>query len=116
MQVNPREVIVASQLPLRFVRNPNNRHHTPDPKTFKRLRDKVNTKLCSLQPIDHILAIGGPGRLDDERLFKQDKVHFSKRGLDFQLILMKHKMYRILNPDAKAPDIPLTSPYDWDDE
>ena len=114
--INPQGQIIASQLPLRFVRDPRNRHHTPLPKAFKRFRDRVNTKLCSLKPIDHILAIGGPGRLDDERFFKKDKVHLRPRGLDFQLQLIKNKLFRILNPDAKAPEEPLVSPYNWDVE
>ena len=114
--INPQGQIIASQLPLRFVRDPRNKHHTPSPKVFKRFRDRVNAKLCSLKTIDHILAIGGPGRLDDERFFKKDKVHLKPRGLDFQLQLIKNKLFRILNPKAEAPKEPLVSPYNWDEE
>ena len=67
LAVNPKGIIVASQLPLRFVRNPKkNKHKTPNPKLFKRIRDKVNTKIVSLKTKHYTLAIGGPGRLDDD--------------------------------------------------
>ena len=59
LAINPKGIIIASQLPLRFRRDPNNRHNTPDPATFKKIRDKINAKLCDLKSIHYVLAIGG---------------------------------------------------------
>ena len=98
LSINPEGIIIASQLPLRFVTDPDNKHFTPDPETFKYIRDKVNTKLCNLKYKHHVLSIGGKGKLDNESLFK-DGIHFNNTGLKIQLFLIKRKLYRVLNPE-----------------
>ena len=103
LSVNPNGIIIASQLPLRFVRNPKkNKHKTPDPKLFKRIRDKVNTKIVSLKTKHHTLALGGPGRLDDEGWFS-DGVHFNSEGMDKQLDIILEKIDKIVNPPLMVP-------------
>ena len=99
LAINPQGIIIASQLPLRFVRNPKNRHNTPNPKTFKKIRDKINTKIVSLKTKHHTLAIGGPGRLDGEDWF-WDGVHFKEEGVSKQLDIILEKIDKILNPST----------------
>ena len=102
LAINPKGIIIASQLPLRFVRGPRNKHNTPDPHTFSKIRNKINTKIVSLKTKHHTLAIGGPGRLDQEAWF-EDGVHFTQEGLAFQLDIILQKLHRILNPDTNKP-------------
>ena len=49
MAINSRGVIVASQILLRFIRDPSNRYNCPDPDEFAKRRDKLNKKILSLR-------------------------------------------------------------------
>ena len=79
LSVNPSAKIIASQAPLRFIRN-SNRHHTPPPEEYASFRKALNKKINCIRTKHHMLVIGGPGKLDHEKYFK-DGVHFSDEGL-----------------------------------
>ena len=57
--MNPRGIIIASQVALRFNRNPFNIHRCPDPDTFRSFRNKVNRKINSLRSKQYVLLIRG---------------------------------------------------------
>ena len=71
----PHAKVIAHQVPLRFVYN--GFKDTPDPETFRKVRNYLNHKLRFLPTIDYILAIGGSDwtRLDHEQYFR-DGIHF----------------------------------------
>ena len=95
LAINPKGILVASQVPLRFNYNPNNRFHCPLPDQFKISRDFINKKLKTVSSVDQLLIIAGPGRLDNEKLFK-DGTHFTDKGLAIQHSLILRKIERIL--------------------
>ena len=84
LAINPRGVIVASQILLRFIRDPNNRYHCPDPDEFAKRRNKLNRKILSLRYKHYLLVVAGPGNLDHEGYFR-DGTHLGDEGLEFQL-------------------------------
>ena len=97
--LNPNAVLVASQLPLRFVEDTNNIHCTPPPEEYKRIRDKVNQKIKRLECIKnqhYMLLIAGKGRLDSKEYFGKDGVHFNHQGKELQLKLIKDTLAYIL--------------------
>ena len=100
--VNPHCKIVASQVPLRFIYTPN-KHNTPAPAELKKFRNSINHKLRSVRGVDHILNIGGPGRLDNETLYR-DGIHFNNTGLRLQLELIVAYFSRLVaGSQAGAP-------------
>lgn len=92
--VNPKALLLASQVPLRFNYNPKNKFKCPPPVEFKVARDYINKKLKTVHCIDQLLLIAGPGRLDNPDLF-YDGTHFSDEGLQIQLDLILVKLEKI---------------------
>ena len=98
--VNSKAVIIASQVPLRFVDDPNNKFHTPSPSEYKRIRDKVNQKIKRLKCLkEHhfMLLIAGEGRLDSRAYFGKDGVHFNREGKNLQLKFILETIAYIIN-------------------
>lgn len=89
-------LVIAHQLPLRFVYD--NSHDTPDPATFKRLRDYVNQKVRTLRTVDYILPIAGSDwtRLDHEEYFR-DGIHFECFAIEIQFELILKRLEFILS-------------------
>ena len=94
--INPNALLCASQVPLRFNRDPTNKFNCPPPAEFKIARDFINKKLKTVKGVDQLLLIGGPNRLDNPDLFKSDGTHFSQFGLEVQHRLIRAKIEHIL--------------------
>ena len=98
--INNNALLIASQLPLRFVEDIDNKHCTPPPEEYKRIRNKVNQKIKRLECIKNkpfMLLIAGKGRLDSKEYFCKDGIHFNHQGKQLQLKLIKHTLAYILN-------------------
>ena len=91
--VNPCAKIIAHQLPLRFVTN--GKYDTPDPETFRNLRNAVNEKVRKLPTKDYILLTASKNKLDNPNLYC-DRVHFNEDGLKIQLNCIIAKLKFIL--------------------
>ena len=93
--VNPNGKIIASQVPLRFVRKPN-KHNTPPPDEYAKFRKALNKKINCLRSKHHMLVIGGPGNLDSEEYFR-DGIHFTDVGQEMLLNIILSTLSYILN-------------------
>ena len=91
--VNPEARVISHQLPLRFVYD--HRHNTPKPPQYKLLRNYVNSYVNLMPEVDHMLVIGGRGRLDDKNLFR-DGIHFKDIGLQIHYNIIIGKLRHIL--------------------
>ena len=75
----PDAIITAAQVEPRFYRE-GNPWGCPAKDIFKRRRSAINVFLRNSPICDHTLMLGGPGRLDNQALFR-DSVHLNRRGL-----------------------------------
>lgn len=100
--INPNAIIIAHQVPLRFNRNPNNKHHCPPPQEFKIFRDYLNNKIKKLWCKHYMILIGGPNCLDNESMFR-DGVHLNVAGLKIQLLLIIEKLDFIISYQKSLP-------------
>ena len=73
-------LIIQCQIELRFLRR-TDRHGNPPFETYRSLRNKVNKLLLKCPLKDHFCMIGGKGRLDNEDLYRSDKIHLTNLGL-----------------------------------
>ena len=90
LSLNPRGIIIASQVLLRFIRDPDNKHQCPDPDTFRSYRNQLNRKINSLPTKHNMLIVAGPNNLDNEKYFKRkDGTHLTWEGksLQFRILL-----------------------------
>ena len=84
---NPSALIIAHQIPLRFVYD--NYKDTPKPQEFKKLRDQLNEKVRKLSTVHHILLIAGPNRLDHIDCYRcernsANRIHFTPDSIEYQ--------------------------------
>ena len=95
MEVNPAGQIIASQLLLRFNRNPKNRFKCPEPIEYESFRDLINRKLNKLRTKHHLLIIAGPNNLDNEKWFR-DGTHLTWSGQQRQFAILHRTLGHIL--------------------
>ena len=91
--INSNALIIAHQLPLRFVTNGN--YNTPDPETYRKLRNAVNEKVRKLPTKDYMLLTASKSKLDNPKYY-HDKIHFDDDGLEIQLNCILRKLKLIL--------------------
>ena len=96
MSFNPRGKIIASQVILRFNRNPNNRFRCPDPDTFRSFRNLINRKLNKLRSRHHMLIVAGRNNLDDESLFL-DGTHLNVYGQEIQFHILVRTLAHVIS-------------------
>ena len=90
--------IVAAQVEPRFY-EPENRWNCPLEDEYKRRKTGINTFLARLKLKDHILMVGGPYRLDNRDLYRNDGVHLNQRGLDkYWELIEKEVQFLITGP------------------
>ena len=99
MSINPEGKIIASQVLLRFNRNPDNVHKCPDPIVYKSFRNLINRKLNKLRTKHHMMIVAGPNNLDDETLFR-DGTHLKLCGLHKQFAILKRTLAHIIVSNA----------------
>lgn len=75
----PRTILIATQVELRFNKVPN-WHNAPGPEEFRKRRNKFNYFLRFFKEKNFLALIAGPGRLDNETLYR-DSVHLNDSGL-----------------------------------
>ena len=75
----PGAIIIASQIENRFY-SEGNRFNSPSSQTFDYLRRHFNRFLKNKHFKDCLMQIQGPGRLDEERYYR-DGVHLNSNGL-----------------------------------
>ena len=72
--------VVPCQIETRFLSEFSSRGN-PSAEIFRRLRNTVNKALQSNKTKDYLCMISGPGRLDNESLYREDKIHLNTQGL-----------------------------------
>ena len=101
MAVKPDGLIIASQILLRFNRNPKNKYQCPDPDTFKAFRNLINRKINKLKTKHHMLIIAGPKNLDQEYWFR-DGTHLRWAGQRRQFAILRRTLGHIMWSRAQA--------------
>ena len=76
----PSTLVVQCEVENRYLVHPNSRG-TPSHSEYHRLRRRLNQYFSSDKTKDFLCNIGGPGRLDDEKYYKGDKIHLNSLGL-----------------------------------
>ena len=93
----PSTLIIQCEVESRYLCYPNSRG-TPSHTEYHRLRRRLNQYLCSDKTKDFFCNIGGPGRLDDEKFYKSDKIHLNSLGLQqYWSCINNHLDYIIAN-------------------
>ena len=97
LRINPSAKIIASEIPLRFVKN--GFKNTPPPEQFKFIRHRVNLKLRDCKYKHYLFRVEGPGRLDCRSNYNRKGIHLSFKGLNKQLdLLLSTLQYMLDNP------------------
>ena len=91
----PQVVIVQCQIELRFLDRFDFRGNPPR-SIYRSLRNTANKALLKCPLKDHFCMIGGKGRLDDETLYRPDKIHFTREGLSRFRAIIRHTIVYIV--------------------
>ena len=93
----PSTLIVQCEIEDRFLVKPNSRG-TPSHSVYHKLRRKLNVYLSKAKDPDFFCNIGGPGRLDDLKYYRRDKIHLNSLGLaKYWSCIENHLSYVISN-------------------
>ena len=76
-QINPSTIIVASEIPMRYVYN--GYKNTPRPHIFRAIRHRINLKIRNSNAKQFLCRLEGDGRLDKKSLYR-DGVHLKIKG------------------------------------
>lgn len=76
----PSTLIVQCEIEDRYLVRSNSRG-TPSHSDYHKLRRRLNLYLCKAKDTDFFCNIGGPGRLDDLKYYRGDRIHLNSLGL-----------------------------------
>lgn len=87
-------IIVQCQIELRYLDSFDCRGNPPRA-IYRSLRNTANKALLKCPLKDHFCMIGGKGRLDNEELYRPDKIHFKGEGLTRFRAIIRHTIVYI---------------------
>ena len=99
-QSAPNAILIPAQVELRRY-SPNRRFDNPPAEIFKQKRNSLNQFLKRLRLKDRLLIIAGPGRLDDNRYYR-DGVHLNTAGLRVYMNILKSTVVYALDHNLRV--------------